>query len=111
MASARYVRNGAKFTRYLLYQCTCPGAGISDQKQPAFFSFWFTVTELLSGKRIYEENRFTLTGICPGRSGFKVIKENKPEHFLFPEEPELQGVHFVGEGYRNHRGWNCYRNF
>ena len=98
VASARYVRNGAEFTRSCFI--SAPAQGLVYQiKSSQPFSLLVHCDGTFIREKIYEENRFTLTGICPGRSGFKVIKENKPEHFLFPEEPELQGVHFVGKGF------------
>ena len=98
VASARYVRNGAEFMRTCFI--SAPAQGLVYQirsSQP--FSLLVHCDGTFIREKAYEGNHFMLTGICPGRSGFKVIKENKPEDFLFPEEPELQGVHFVGEGF------------
>ena len=97
VASECYVRNGAKFTRTCFI--SAPAQGLVYQiKSSRPFSILVHCDGAFIREKNYTENHFTLTGICPGRSGLKVIKENKPEEFLFPDEPELQGVHFIGEG-------------
>lgn len=45
----------------------------------------------------YQRQGFILKGICPGRSGFQVIKENSPEEYVFPEDPRKQGIHYIGQ--------------
>lgn len=97
VASECYVRNGAKFTRTCFI--SAPAQGLVYQINSSRpFSILVHCDGAFIREKDYKENHFTLTGICPGRSGLKVIKENKPEEFLFPDEPELQGVHFIGEG-------------
>ena len=97
VAFEHYVRNEAKVTRTCFI--SAPAQGLVYQiKSTKPFSIFIHCDGAFIREKDYKENHFTLTGICPGRSGLKVIKENKPEEFLFPEEPELQGVHFIGEG-------------
>lgn len=97
VASEHYRRNGVKF--YKTCFISAPSQGLVYQikaDQPFSVQIYFEGGFLK--KKQYENNRFELTGICPGRSGFKVGEQNKAENFLFPLETLNQGIHYMGEG-------------
>lgn len=96
-ATAKYTRNGVKFTRTCFV--SAPSQGLVYQiraEQP--FSLRLSGDGGFLREKSYKGNGFTFHGICPGRSGFKVITPNNPEDFLFPEEPEAQGIHYMAMG-------------
>ena len=102
-ATAKYTRNDVKFTRTCFV--STPAQGLVYQiraDQP--FSLHLSGDGGFLREKSYEENGFTFHGICPGRSGFKVITPNNPEDFLFPEEPEAQGIHYMAMGTVNAEG-------
>lgn len=96
-ATAQYMQNGIKFSRTSFVSAPSQGLVYRIQADGPFSLLLYGDGGFLKEKS-YEDHGFTFSGICPGRSGFKVIQENKPEDFLFPEEPEAQGIHYMGMG-------------
>ena len=102
-ATASYTRNGAGFTHTCFI--SAPSQGLVYQiKAEKPFSLLLSGNGGFLKEKSYEGNGFIFHGICPGRSGFKVITVNNPEDFLFPEEPEAQGIHYMGMGTVNVKG-------